>query len=342
MKRWRSQIRDLVALVRCMTFRRTLNLFTLWITFIIVRYTKRVILPSGPAAISVEPTTHCNLRCPECPSGLGKFSRPTGNIDPGEFEHWLSMVHHQVIWLNLYFQGEPMLYPHFFSLIASAQKHRMYTMTSTNGHFLSEDNCLKLIHSGLHKLIISLDGMDQFTYEQYRRGGHFQTVREGIMQLLRLKTEMRSHTPFLEIQFLVLGTNEHQLEEVRKWMDLPGVDAITFKTAQIYNYRTGSPLIPSTEKYSRYRSKPDGSFELKSKLPDYCWRAWFSSVITWDGLVVPCCYDKDASFALGSLQSDAFPEIWKGEKYQRFRKKLFTNRREIHICTNCGEGYSLQ
>ena len=34
-----------------------------------------------PMSLSVEPTTSCNLRCPECPSGLRSFTRPTGMLE---------------------------------------------------------------------------------------------------------------------------------------------------------------------------------------------------------------------------------------------------------------------
>ncbi|MFO7723096.1 MAG: radical SAM/SPASM domain-containing protein [Bacteroidales bacterium] len=341
MRRWRSQYHDALALLRCLTLRRALNLISLWLTFGIARYTRWILVPAGPAAISAEPTTRCNLRCPECPSGLRQFTRPTGNIDPEVFNTWLSSLQHQVLWLNLYFQGEPMLHPGFFDLVKMARAKKMYTMTSTNGHYLDDDHCRGIIASGLHRLVVSLDGMDQETYEQYRRGGDLNRVLEGIRRLAAMKRELGSRTPHLEVQFLVLRTNEHQLGEVRRLMKLHGVDAIAFKSAQIYNFREGSPLIPETDRYSRYRKHPDGTCTLKSKLPNYCRRAWFSTVITWDGMVVPCCYDKDATFAMGSLQSDPFTAIWKGKKYRSFRKKLFSRRSTIPICTNCSEGLTL-
>src|SRR4028118_860900 len=38
-----------------------------------------------PLALSFEPTTGCNLRCPECPSGLRSFTRPTGMLPDEPF-----------------------------------------------------------------------------------------------------------------------------------------------------------------------------------------------------------------------------------------------------------------
>lgn len=65
---------------------------------------------------------------------------------------------------------------------------------------------------------------------------------------------------------------------------------------------------------------------------------WHSCVITWDGKVVPCCFDKDAHFVLGDLKEQTFKEIWFGEKYNHFRKSLLKSRSEIEICKNCTEG----
>ena len=149
---------------------------------------------------------------------------------------------------------------------------------------------------------------------------------------------MKSKTPYIIVQFLVLKTNEHQLDEVRQLCRELGVDELQFKTAQIYDYKNGSPLIPSIDKYSRYRQKPDGTWELKGKLPNKCYRMWSSCVITWDGLVVPCCFDKDAKYRLGDLKEKRFKKIWKSRVYNDFRRKVFTHRKQIDICRNCSEG----
>jgi len=65
---------------------------------------------------------------------------------------------------------------------------------------------------------------------------------------------------------------------------------------------------------------------------------WHSCVITWDGKIVPCCFDKDAKYVMGDLKQQAFPEIWKSDAYNRFRASLLKGRNEIDICKNCTEG----
>ena len=65
---------------------------------------------------------------------------------------------------------------------------------------------------------------------------------------------------------------------------------------------------------------------------------WSSCVITWDGKVVPCCFDKDAAKKLGDISQNKFKTIWTNSNYVDFRRKLLKSRKEIDICKNCSEG----
>src|SRR5438046_9986999 len=91
-----------------------------------------------PVSISVEPTTSCNLRCPECPSGLRSFSRPTGMLDKHFFESTIDDMASHLLYLVFYFQGEPYLNPEFLDMVAYASMKNIYTATSTNAHYLTD------------------------------------------------------------------------------------------------------------------------------------------------------------------------------------------------------------
>jgi radical SAM protein with 4Fe4S-binding SPASM domain len=68
---------------------------------------------------------------------------------------------------------------------------------------------------------------------------------------------------------------------------------------------------------------------------------WHSAVITWDGLVVPCCFDKDAEYRMGNVSKQTFKEVWMSEKYLSFRKQLIGSRKNIEMCKNCTEGTNI-
>ena len=119
-------------------------------------------------AISIEPTTACNLGCPECPSGLKQFSRPTGNLKTATNHKILTELKKELAYVNFYFQGEPFINKNIFDAIQHATDYGIYSSTSTNAHFLDDGTCQKIIETGLKRLIISIDGTTQEVYEQYR------------------------------------------------------------------------------------------------------------------------------------------------------------------------------
>ncbi len=331
------RIRDSIKFINTLTLQKVWNALGLFVSFYLSRWGKTPVIRGMPAALSIEPTTSCNLRCPHCPSGLRSFTRPTGMLDKKLYERIVEEMKGHLAYLLLYFQGEPFLHPEFLHLVEYAKNRNIYTATSTNGHFLDEESAEAVVRSGLDRLIISLDGITQEVYEKYRTGGKLYKVLEGIENLGKAKRKLKSRSPYVIVQFLVFSHNLHQLNEVKKLARKWHVD-LAVKTAQIYDKRNGLEMIPAGTTYSRYKKKEDGSYRLNNKLYNHCWKMWHSSVITWDGLVVPCCFDKDADYRMGTIKERPFREIWHSDVYRRFRKRILTARREIDICRNCSEG----
>ncbi len=333
-----SSLQDSLNLISKFTPRRGVNALRLLSSYYYSKWTKQSRQWGLPISVSIEPTTSCNLRCPECPSGLRNFTRPTGMLSLDLFQQTLDQLSPALWYLLLYFQGEPYLHPQFYDLVKAAADKKIYTATSTNGHFLNSDNARKTVESGLDRLIISIDGSTQETYESYRIGGKLERVLEGTRQMVAWKKKLRSRTPHLIFQFLVVKPNEHQIEEVKALAKELQVDAVGFKTAQIYDYVQGSPLIPENDKYSRYRAQADGTYSIKNRMLNHCWKMWHSCVITWDGQVVPCCFDKDAHHVLGDMNKQSFKELWFSTPYDRFRQQLIHAREQVEMCRNCTEG----
>ncbi len=320
------------------TFQKITNGISLWTSFQLTKLLGKPVQWGRPMTISVEPTTACNLRCPECPSGLRSFTRDTGNMKEDFFRKLIDDMHRQLLWLIFYFQGEPFINPKFLDMVKYAHRRGIYTITSTNGHFLNPENARMTVESGLDRILISIDGSTQEVYQQYRKEGHLNLVLDGARNLVKAKKDAASDTPHIVFQMLVVKPNEHQIDEVRKLAREIGVDEVKLKTAQVYHYSHGNDLIPSQEKYSRYRQDESGEWKIKNKLLNQCWKLWHACVITWDGMVVPCCFDKDAAHRMGDLKQESFKEIWKGESYKYFRNQLSKGRDQIDICTNCTVG----
>ena len=330
---------DSLNFLRKLTLKRTVNAVKVLASYHVSKWTKKPVQWGYPVSISFEPTTSCNLRCPECPSGLRAFTRPTGMLQKNFFKDTIDQLHKELLYLVFYFQGEPYLNPDFLEMVKYASSKKIYTATSTNAHYLTDANAKKTVESGLDRLIISIDGTTQETYKQYRVGGNLTKVLEGAANIVKWKKELKSKTPFVIFQFLVVRHNEHQIEEVKRLAKEIGVDDVWLKTAQVYDYENDpNHLIPTNTKYSRYKKNREGKNVFKGNNANHCWRLWHDPVITWDGTVVPCCFDKDAQHKLGSLQQMPFKELWQNPDYKKFRGQVLQSRKNIDICANCSEG----
>jgi MoaA/NifB/PqqE/SkfB family radical SAM enzyme len=286
-----------------------------------------------PPAAGIELTNCCNLACPECASGSGIMKRKKGYMSSSLFGKIIDEEDSGLLSANLYFQGEPMMHPGFFSFIEKAAKLRL--TVSTNGHFLTGENADRIVASSLDKLIVSIDGMDSETYLLYRKNGDYENVVEGIRRVSEARRRMRSSLK-LEIQFLVNRYNEAQIPAARKLAAATGAK-LRLKSMQVVNGEMKGYWMPEDERFRRYELNR-GGYTIKSSLRNRCSRLWLNPVITWDGLVLPCCFDKDAEHVMGDINISSLREIWYGERYKDFRRSLLLNRKGIGICTNCTSG----
>jgi len=269
---------------------------------------------------------------------LRKFSRPTGKIDRDDFANVLAQMGKTLQYITFYFQGEPLLHSQFTDFVRLAKQYKIKVATSTNAHYLDKKMAEDIISSGLDRLIISLDGTDADTYVKYRKGGDFNEVVKNIQIMVAARKARKVQHPFLELQFLVLKHNEHQIEQIKQLGKDLGVDEVVLKTAQVYEFEEGNDFIPELDKYARYEKQENGKYKIKNKLPNHCFRMWSGCVMTWDMQVVPCCFDKDADFKFGNIRKNDFSKIWHSPNYNKFRQQILVDRSKIDICRNCSEG----
>jgi radical SAM protein with 4Fe4S-binding SPASM domain len=317
--------------------RKIANAIKLYLSYKFSLLLKSPIHWGNPIVMEIEPTTSCNLRCPQCPSGLREFSRITGMLDLPLYRKIIDELHGDLMYLILYFQGEPFLNKNFLEFVKYAAAKNVYTATSSNGHYFTDEMAKATVESGLDRLIISMDGLTQETYEKYRVGGNLEKVLAGTERIVYWKKKLGKTTPNIIWQFIAFKHNEHQIPALKKKAKELGVDELGIKTAQIYDYKHTDDFIPESEKFSRYKKTDDG-YVIKNELLNQCWRMWRGSVITWDGLVVPCCFDKDATHRFGDVSAESFQSVWKSKAYYNFRSAILRGRKEIDICTNCTEG----
>ncbi len=305
-------------------------LVSYWISFLI----KRPLIPQTPFSVSVEPINLCNLSCPECPTGNGSLSRAKKLIDWYLYQKIVDELAQVLSNLILYFQGEPFLHSQILKMIRYAHQKKIHVMTSTNGQLISNEMARGLVASGLNHIIISMDGVTQDVYEQYRRGGSLQKAVDAVTALSSWKSTLKSNTPHIEAQFIVMRHNEDQIVDFLSMAKAIGADSARLKTAQI-DWQNIETFIPLQLKFARYRKNKKGEWEIKHRLKNRCWRQWSSAVITSSGDVLPCCFDKNGEHVFGNLKQAPFHEIWHGDKATAFRQAILHDRSQFEMCRNC-------
>lgn len=332
-----NKYEQIIRFTESLTILKVWNFLKLKTSYFWTLTSGKIIVWGKPFSLSIEPSSFCNLGCEFCPTGQKTISRPPGNMELSTSAKIINELHPYIINLFLYFQGEPFLNKNLFEIIDLSKNRNIYTVLSTNGNFLDYQNSEKIIESGLDKIIISLDGLDQKTYETYRKNGQYFDVIKGIENLVSSRNNNKTAFPFIEIQFLVFSHNQDQINDVIKFGKHLGADRVSIKTAQIYSPEENKNWLPERQKFSRYRTSKTGEVETKRAAGNKCKRIWDSTVVAWNGDIVPCCFDKNADFVMGNINTTLFSKIWKDEKYMKFRKTIFSNRKSIEICGNCGE-----
>ncbi len=239
--------------------------------------------------------------------------------------------------IQFYFQGEPLLNKDLPRMIREAHDAGLYTIVSTNAQAMTRDMAQALVNSGLDRIIVSMDGLTDESYNAYRIGGSLEKCKEALKWLHEAKEKSqqlkaKSQQPIIELQVLRLKTNEHEWGEFKRQYKLFGADRLVFKTAQLYDYADGHPLMPTNPQYSRYIQGTDGKYHRR-KLRKGCFRVWSGVVITTNGDVLPCCYDKAHAYAYGNIMDAPLAELFTNEKAMSFRQAAMNETPAI--CKEC-------
>lgn len=290
-----------------------------------------------PLFVSVEPAAVCQLGCPECPVGQTNTGmsgyRNTERLMPRELWHRVLAEVRETAWtIQFYFQGEPLLNKDLPQMISEAHAAGLYTIVSTNAQALTEEMAQALVAAGLERIIVSMDGLTEESYGAYRIGGSLEQCMNALSYLRAAKEQSSNRQLLIELQCLRLRTNEHEWAEMKRVYKSLGADRLVFKTAQLYNYADGHPLMPTEPRYSRYIMGADGHYHRRS-LGRGCLRVWSGCVITTNGDVLPCCYDKAHAHAYGNSKESPLSELFRNNVSLAFRRSAI--RETPAICKEC-------
>ncbi len=327
-------------LLKSLTLRRVWNAVKIIASFLLSAVTKKNLVWGVPPILTIEPTNLCNLRCPLCVTGNGSMTRENGRMDFPTYKRLIDELADRAIYVVLFHQGEPYINHHFNDFVAHAKQRGLYVTTSSNAHYFDHQTAEATVASGLDTIIISVDGATQESYSHYRVGGSLQKVLEGTRHLIAAKKRLHSKTPYIYMQFIVMKHNEHELAAMEKLAAELGVDRLLKKTVQVETFAEAQEWLPTAERFRRYNLTEE-NFAVKNGGKGACPRPWLTTLVNWDGSVVPCCFDKNGDHITGDMRTASFTSIWESTKYSDFRRTLLNDRQSIEMCKNCNQGIGL-
>ncbi len=314
--------RLLGSFVKQSDFRKVLNFLSVNIQY----HLKKERVRGYPYIAQIEPVNLCQLKCPTCPTGLGVNPDPPGKMELSDFKKTVDPLKEYLYEILLFGFGEPFLHKDIFDMIKYASGSKIRTVLSTNLCHLKNGDIDKIIDSGLELIVVSLDGFSQETYRKYRVNGDVEIVKQNIEAIMKRKRELSAGTPVIQIQFIVMDHNRHEISETMEFGKRLGVEEFILKDF-------GPRYVPHKTDHKEIAEK---SNLLRTKMKK-CHRLWREVYIAWNGEVRPCCLTFDGS--MGNILIDDFTEIWNSEKFRASRRILGNESEytpDFHVpCLSC-------
>jgi radical SAM protein with 4Fe4S-binding SPASM domain len=315
-----------------LSMRKRLNLFAQGI-HMVLRSNGRI---GFPPILQIEPVNICNLRCLTCATGSGIMKRRQSAMPFENFQNVIDQVKDYVCLVAFWSWGEPFINKDACRMIRYAKDNGLLVHTSTNGHFFkTRERAREVIGSGLDSLIVAVDGLDQPTYEKYRKGGKFENVIKSIENLVTERNTLGAKTPLIIFRFIVMKHNEHQLNQVENFATNLGVDIITLRSAVIKRgeINLGNKVVPSQSSFQMQELR--NSTNKSSNGCRRCHRPYANLTIFSDGTVVACEEDYNAMFSMGNVSEQSLRDIFSSNRLKHFLSQFRKNIDLFPFCKTC-------
>ena len=309
---------------------------------------------TNPFVMYLDPTSFCNLQCPFCATGQRINARKSTSLSLEHFKKIIDFFGSELFHITLYSWGEPMLNNDFLKMVKYTQKYNISTDISTNLNYsLTIKNSESLVTSGLDKIIMSVDGITQETYQKYRIGGKLELVFQNMKLLANAKKNTNSKIE-LVWRFLVFKYNQDEIKEAKSIADKIGIK-IDFEpgfydpkekdqwkakgefSRDFWPY-DDEKIIITQESQMELSQEKAGTLLPNLHLPNGCDWLWFGTSINADQSISPCCVTPFDYQDFGFFDSSNFLQSRNNLKYTNARKFTtgkIVNEKEQIICKRC-------
>ena len=325
----------------------------------------RLVDPPLPRELQVEVTGACNLRCRMClVSYRPTLGRTSGSMDLETFKRVVDALP-DLRRVTMQGLGEPLLAPDFFAMLEHLAARGIEMGFNTNGTLLTRERAERLVDLGVSWLHVSLDGASPATYEDIRHRSQFDLVRRNVAGLVEVMRERGAEKPDLELVFVAMRRNVHELPDLVRLACELGVPTVWVQNLS-HSFSDTDPAgdyreIRAYAEEEALWAEPDAEAEaifaaardvaeragVTLRLPRLeepkrrptgtpgCGWPFGSSYVTHDGKVQPCCAVMGADRAvLGDVADGDFAAVWTNEAYRDFRARLLTDD-PPDVCAGC-------
>lgn len=294
-----------------------------------------------PTSVTIEPANVCNLRCPVCETGAGILGRPAQMMTHEEFATILDKVGPTANHLMFYFMGESFLNPEAYQMIRTAREMGLYVTTCTNGEPIDP---VALYESGINHVSFQIGGITPETHAVYRQGGDLDRALGVLSEYLRIIRDRgrRAGEHRVELGFIVMKHNEHEVDAFRRRAEEIGVDEAVVIAPTVRTPEQGDRFLTSSDEYWIFDR---ATFEREHRLVpvryvprNKCPWLYYAITIQVNGDVVCCCRDARGVHVMGNLLEQTLEEIWNGPRFRSFRRSVLKNQEGVDVCRLCS-GY---
>lgn len=292
-----------------------------------------------PVHVAIEPTNACNAKCPVCETGKNEMVRRKGMLDKQAYENFVGRIAKHTNSLMYYFMGEPFLNKHAYDMIRFTREKGIYVETCTNGDFVDAKG---VIYSDINKISFQLGGMTEESHQRYRVASSLGKARKNLYELIEERRRHPESNVQVEVGFIVMRHNEHEVPAFLKWAEEIGVDIANVVDPCVRNMFEGYAYLPRDKKYWYYDEHAFEQGVLRPKVvpENECVWIWNSMQINWNGDAVPCCRDPNGRHVLGNVFEDGLMRTFNGRRAREFRRRILTDQGNVDICRLCS-GYGM-
>jgi len=293
-----------------------------------------------PSVVMIEISSACQLRCPLCPTGSQTLDRVSQVMPLETFKKIVDELGEYLYHININGMGEPLLNNQIVEMVRYAKSKNIFVDLYTNFEITDKHGIIEgLVDAGLDSILIAIDGATPEIYEEYRIRGNFERVTGNVKKLVQARKEAGKSKPEINIQFVPMKQNHHQMKDMTQLARDLGADMLEIKRPFLFWGQKADALkfLPNDEKFNMYNINGD-TISWKGEEKAICEFLWTSSVILPNGAVTPCCFDYEGSVTFGNINESNFTSVWNGKKYKAFRKVMKKSWRNIPLCSKSFEG----